>query len=67
MGMRHEHVSARIREVFGDAVGTAVDEWATAHADLHWGNQTAMERKLLDFEDWKRVPQLGRPFADQVL
>jgi hypothetical protein len=28
IGMRQEHLSARIREVFGDAVDTAVDQWA---------------------------------------
>jgi hypothetical protein len=51
VGMPQAHLSRRIGEVFGDAVDTAVDEWATAHAELHWANLTAPECHLLDWED----------------
>jgi hypothetical protein len=47
--MSQEHLSRRIAEVYGDAVDTAVAEWATAHADLHWGNLTAPECWILDW------------------
>jgi hypothetical protein len=57
VGMPQAHLSRRIGEVFGDAVDTAVDEWATAHADLHWANLTAPECRLLDWEDWGRGPR----------
>jgi hypothetical protein len=29
---------------------------ATAHADLHWGNLTAPQCNLLDWEDWGLAP-----------
>ena len=56
-GMRQEHLTARISEVYGDGVDTVADEWTTAHADLHWGNLTAPECSLLDWEDWGAAPR----------
>jgi hypothetical protein len=55
--MSQEHLSHRITEVYGDAVGTAITEWGTAHADLHWGNLTAPECWILDWEDWGQAPR----------
>ncbi|WP_344971726.1 aminoglycoside phosphotransferase [Salinactinospora qingdaonensis] len=57
VGMRQEHVTRRIREVFGDGIETTIDEWRTAHADLHWGNLTAPTCHLLDWEDWGSGPR----------
>jgi hypothetical protein len=54
-GMRHEHLTKRIHDVFPD-VDTTVDDWCTAHADLHWDNVT-IDGHLLDWEDWGRAPR----------
>ncbi|MFE7558525.1 aminoglycoside phosphotransferase [Kitasatospora sp. NPDC057500] len=55
--MSQDHLSRRIAEVFGETVNTAIGEWTTAHGDLHWGNVTAPELCLLDWEDWGRGPR----------
>lgn len=57
VGMRQAHLTRRITEVFGEGVDTSVGEWGTAHADLHWGNLTAPECYLLDWEDWGLAPR----------
>lgn len=57
VGMGQAHLTRRLTEVFGDAVDTGVDEWSTAHADLHWGNLTAPDCYLLDWEDWGAAPR----------
>ncbi|MBB5491452.1 aminoglycoside phosphotransferase [Nocardiopsis metallicus] len=57
VGMGQAHLTRRLTEVFGDAVDTHVDEWGTAHADLHWGNLTAAKCHLLDWEDWGAAPR----------
>lgn len=57
VGVRQEHLSLRINQVFPDEVDTTVDEWVTAHADLHWGNLTAPDCYLLDWEDWGAAPR----------
>jgi hypothetical protein len=49
-------VTARLREVYGDAIDTKVHTWTTAHADLHWANLTCPELHLLDWEGWGRAP-----------
>ncbi|WP_222721839.1 aminoglycoside phosphotransferase [Actinomadura alba] len=79
VGMGQEHLSLRIAEVYGGEVATVVEEWTTAHADLHWGNLTAPDCWLLDWEDWGAGPRgldaatlwgfsLGVPaLADRVL
>lgn len=60
VGMRQAHLSMRINQVFDGQVDTTVDEWVTAHADLHWGNLTT-DCHLLDWEDWGGCPaRLGR-------
>jgi hypothetical protein len=58
VGMPQDHLTRRINQVFGDeGVATDVDEWVTAHADLHWGNVTAPNFYLLDWEDWGLGPR----------
>lgn len=56
VGMRQAHLSMRINQVFDGQVDTTVDEWVTAHADLHWGNLT-VDGHLLDWEDWGAAPR----------
>lgn len=58
VGMSQEHLTRRINQVFGEeGVDTEVHEWTTAHADLHWGNVTAPDCYLLDWEDWGLGPR----------
>ncbi len=57
VGMSSAHLIRRIKEVFGDSVDTTIDEWVTAHADIHWGNLTAPDCYLLDWEDWGVAPR----------
>ncbi|ACU37179.1 hypothetical protein [Actinosynnema mirum] len=53
-----EHISRRINQVFaGEELSTHVDEWQTAHADLHLGNLTAPDCVLLDWESWGQAPR----------
>src|SRR5882757_8801832 len=56
VGMRQAHLTRRINQVFEGRVDTTVDEWVTAHADLHWRNLT-MDGHLLDWEDWGAAPR----------
>ncbi|MGQ0841747.1 phosphotransferase [Actinokineospora sp.] len=49
-------VTARIRERFGSAVDTTVEEWETVHGDLHWSNLVHPHFGLLDWELWGRGP-----------
>lgn len=55
VGMSQAHLTKRINEVF-DGVDTTVDEWATAHTDVHLGNLT-VDGYLLDWEDWGAAPR----------
>ncbi|MFC9581594.1 aminoglycoside phosphotransferase [Streptomyces yangpuensis] len=54
--LRQEHLTTRIREIYGDEVDTTVPDWACAHGDLGWSNVTAPEFTLLDWESWGRAP-----------
>ncbi|MGW3058538.1 aminoglycoside phosphotransferase [Streptomyces goshikiensis] len=54
--VRQEHLSARIRDVYGDEIDTTVPEWACAHGDVGWANVTAPAFMLLDWESWGRAP-----------
>jgi hypothetical protein len=51
-----ERVRGTIAKVLPDA-DAAVEEWATAHADLNWSNLTGPELWVLDWEDWGRAPR----------
>lgn len=55
IGMPQTHLTKRIGQVF-DGVNTTVEEWATAHADLHWSNVTT-DGHLLDWGDWGAAPR----------
>lgn len=49
-------VTATIQAVF-PGIDTTVDEWTTAHGDFAWGNVTAPECVILDWEDWGTAPR----------
>ncbi|GAB3508226.1 hypothetical protein [Amycolatopsis cihanbeyliensis] len=55
VGMSQAHLTKRISEVF-DSVDTTVDEWATAHTDVHW-DSLSIEGHILDWEDWGAAPR----------
>lgn len=55
VGVSQEHLTLRIGQVF-EGVDTTVEEWRTAHADLHWGNVT-VSGLLIDWEDWGLAPR----------
>lgn len=46
-----------IRRCFGDGIPTAADEWGTAFGEAHWGNVTAPDLLLLDWERWGLAPR----------
>ncbi|WP_374776993.1 aminoglycoside phosphotransferase [Streptomyces sp. NBC_01310] len=54
--MRQEHLTGRIREIYGDTVDTTITDWACAHGDIGWANLTAPTLTLLDWESWGRAP-----------
>lgn len=55
VGVSQEHLTLRIGQVF-EGVDTTVEEWGTAHADLHWGNVT-VSSLLIDWQDWGLAPR----------
>lgn len=55
VAMSQAHLSTRIGQVF-TGVDTKVEEWATAHGDLHWGNVT-IDGHLIDWTDWGAAPR----------
>ena len=58
VSMTQEHLTRRLTEAFPSVtLNSTVTEWTTAHADLHWGNLTAPECYLLDWENWGRAPR----------
>ncbi|ETA02154.1 hypothetical protein CcI6DRAFT_02329 [Frankia sp. CcI6] len=57
VGVRQDLINRRIREFAGDAIDSSVDEWTTAHADVHWANLTAPTLVLLDWEGWGLGPR----------
>ncbi|MFE2726479.1 aminoglycoside phosphotransferase [Kitasatospora sp. NPDC059327] len=54
--MSQAHLTARIREIYGDTVDTAVTDWACAHGDLGWANLCGPDLAVLDWEDWGNAP-----------
>lgn len=54
-GMSQAHLTKRITEVFA-GVDTVVDEWVTAHTDVHWSN-LSVEGHIIDWEDWGCAPR----------
>jgi hypothetical protein len=57
IGVRQDLVNRRIAEFAGERVDPTIDEWTTAHADLHWANLTAPELQILDWEGWGVGPR----------
>lgn len=51
-----EEVRQWLREYFGDRIDPNVDQWVTAHGDLHWANLTAPDLTMLDWEGWGVAP-----------
>jgi hypothetical protein len=50
-------VAREIAQRFGNRAPHVVDEWRTAHGDLHWANLTAPDLALLDWEFWGTAPR----------
>ncbi len=58
VAMGQAHLTKRINEVFGDrGLDTTINEWTTAHGDLHWGNVTGPDCYILDWESWGAAPR----------
>jgi len=55
-GMDQDDVNHGILAFFDVTVDFAAVEWTTAHSDLHWGNVTAPDLFILDWETWGRAP-----------
>jgi hypothetical protein len=54
---RQDLITRRLHERFGSAVDSRIDEWATAHGDIHWANLTRPDCWIFDWEAWGRSPQ----------
>lgn len=52
-----EYVAGAIHARFGTEAPQVAEEWRTAHGDLSWGNLTAPELALLDWETWGLAPR----------
>lgn len=50
-------IARTIGQRFGSKAPYTVDEWQTAHGDLNWGNVTAPNLMLLDWEFWGAAPR----------
>ncbi|MGB6164065.1 MAG: hypothetical protein WCF33_00190 [Pseudonocardiaceae bacterium] len=57
VGVRQDLVNRRVAEIAGGSVDPTVEEWATAHADLHWANLTGPTCEILDWEGWGAGPR----------
>lgn len=55
-GMDATDVNDGIRAYFGIDVDISRVPWITAHCDLHWGNLTAPNLTILDWETWGKAP-----------
>lgn len=51
-----ETITRRLVVFFGDAVDPTVQQWRTAHADLHWNNVLGPDLGILDWESWGSAP-----------
>jgi hypothetical protein len=51
-----EGMARRLSERFGLKLKLPFPLWQTAHGDCHWGNLTAPEFSLIDWETWGRAP-----------
>ncbi|MEZ5820330.1 MAG: hypothetical protein R3D82_05945 [Xanthobacteraceae bacterium] len=55
--MTQEYVAHAILPRFGPDAPHVATEWHTAHGDLSWGNLTAPELFVLDWESWGLAPR----------
>jgi len=55
-GVDPDDVNHGLLAFFGITVDFATVDWTAAHCDLHWGNLTAPDLFLLDWETWGRAP-----------
>jgi hypothetical protein len=46
-----------ISQEYGPIPISPINRWITAHGDLHWGNLTAPELRILDWEAWGVAPE----------
>lgn len=51
-----DYVAGAIQTRFGAEAPQVATDWRTAHGDLSWGNITAPELMLLDWETWGLAP-----------
>ncbi|RZS43352.1 hypothetical protein EV193_102331 [Herbihabitans rhizosphaerae] len=49
-------VDQRVHAAFGEHVNIKVEQWETAHGDLHWGNLFRPRLGIVDWEHWGRAP-----------
>lgn len=56
VNVRQELITRRIRELIDVDIDSEVQNWTTAHGDVHWANLTAPEFGLLDWEGWGVAP-----------
>lgn len=52
-----EDIDRSITQAFGTEADTTVSHWTVGHGDLHWGNVTAPELFLFDWDSWGRMPR----------
>lgn len=52
--LTQEDVTNRLLAYFGSGIEPTITRWTTAHNDLNWGNVTAPQVFLLDWESWGR-------------
>jgi thiamine kinase-like enzyme len=50
------YVNDGIKAFFGVDIDVAAVSWTAAHCDLHWGNLTAPQLTILDWEMWGKAP-----------
>ncbi|MEV6670506.1 aminoglycoside phosphotransferase [Streptomyces sp. NPDC051162] len=51
-----DHLSARVREIYGATLDTTVTEWTCAHGDLGYANVCGPTLAILDWEEWGLAP-----------
>src|SRR5262249_47653373 len=51
-----EGLARRLKDRFGIKLNSGFPFWQIAHCDLHWGNLTAPELSIIDWEWWGRAP-----------
>jgi hypothetical protein len=55
-GLDADDINDGIQTFFGTDLDISMVPWTAAHCDLHWGNITAPNLYLLDWEIWGKAP-----------